>query len=165
MTFVITMERKIASRKMLHENDPQVWATLFSQFAIYVIKEKSQNRKAMIPCKTRAAIGQKRTNYKHLALKQTNNKPKFRQSLACEHFGRHGKHNKFRPQVFSYIQQKCNLPVEIKPDTCEPWYLCGDLCVICNLQCVLIWDSSSVLLCADQTVNQFSKRWTAHRGT
>jgi len=29
MTFVITMERKIASRKMLHENDPQVWATLF----------------------------------------------------------------------------------------------------------------------------------------
>jgi len=94
----------------------------------------------------------KLTNYKHLALNKTKNKPKVRMVIVSAVHFVVSTENTTNPWVrlFHISWQKYNVATETKLDMCKlwHWHLCCDLCcVICNQQYV------------GRTINKFSTRW------
>jgi len=83
------------------KDDPQVWATSFTNLITLTKREKNLNPKAMITYKRPTTIGQLLTNYKHLALSNTREHVKG-MSGPCGHCalcGNPGKHKSMVPYV------------------------------------------------------------------
>jgi len=120
---------------MWQDGLPKVWSTSFPH--LLTLSKKSLNKKVMITCNRPTTIGQKLTNYKHLALITKNANRRF----------------------FRTLQALCTLWL--------PWQIQQVHSPNCFTNPGKIklsrWTESTVYV--GQTVNKFSTRWSWHRGT
>jgi len=122
-------EDRLRPPKCDKKDDPQVWATSFLHLLTLTQKGKKLNPKAMITYKRPTAIGQKLTNYKHLAL-NTTRKPTKGVSRPCEHCalcGRYGKNNKSVVPNVSQLLTKTK-SFKLNQSLRRFWHLRRDLC-------------------------------------
>jgi len=83
-------------------------------------EKKSLNTKAMITYKRPATVGQKLTNYKHLALSKSKVRQDQQPLCTC---GCHEKHNKSMVPFSSQIMKKYKTFPLNQNLTCANWYL------------------------------------------